>query len=54
MTQHKTPPSEMLRVLESERSKLTTQEFISYTRNRDPRSFGWEYRQDGLYHPVGQ
>jgi hypothetical protein len=40
--------------LESERSKLTTAEFISYTRNRDPRSFGWEYRQDGLYHPVGQ
>jgi hypothetical protein len=40
--------------LESEREKLTTKEFISYTRNRDPRSFGWEYRQDGLYHPVGQ
>jgi TolA-binding protein len=40
--------------LESERKKLTTAEFISYTRNRDPRSFGWEYRQDGLYHPVEQ
>jgi hypothetical protein len=40
--------------LESERSKLTTAEFISYTRNRDPRSFGWEYREDGLYHPIGQ
>jgi hypothetical protein len=40
--------------LESEREKLTTAEFISYTRNRDPRSFGWEYRADGLYHPVGQ
>jgi hypothetical protein len=40
--------------LESEREKLSTKEFISYTRNRDPRSFGWEYRQDGLYHPLGQ
>lgn len=40
--------------LESEREKLTTAEFIAYTRNRDPRSFGWEYRSDGLYHPIGQ
>jgi hypothetical protein len=40
--------------LESEREKLTTAEFISYTRNRDPRSFGWEYRSDGFYHPIGQ
>lgn len=40
--------------LEQERKKLTTKEFISYTRNRDPRSFGWEYRSDGFYHPVPQ
>jgi hypothetical protein len=40
--------------LESEREKLTTAEFISYTRNRDPRSFGWEYRSDGFYYPVPQ
>ncbi len=40
--------------LKSEREKLTTAEFIAYTRNRDPRSFGWEYRSDGLYHPIGQ
>jgi hypothetical protein len=41
--------------LENEREKLTNQEFISYTRNRDPRSFGWEYwEKDGLYHPVPQ
>ncbi|MBE9213770.1 hypothetical protein IQ247_14030 [Plectonema cf. radiosum LEGE 06105] len=38
----------------AEREKLTPSEFISYTRNRDPRSFGWEYRKDGLYHPVPQ
>lgn len=40
--------------LENEREKLTTKEFISYTRNRDPRSFGWEYRSDGFYHPIQQ
>lgn len=39
--------------LDAEREKLTTQEFISWTRNRDPRSIGWEYHpNDGLYHPV--
>jgi hypothetical protein len=38
----------------AEREKLTTKEFISYTRNRDPRSFGWEYRSDGLYYPIQQ
>jgi hypothetical protein len=39
--------------LDTEREKLTTQEFISWTRNRDPRSIGWEYHpNDGLYHPV--
>lgn len=38
----------------TQREKLSTKEFISYTRNRDPRSFGWEYRSDNLYHPVPQ
>ncbi len=39
----------------AEREKLSTKEFISYTRNRDPRSFGWEWNdKDGLYHPVPQ
>ncbi|MEI2579157.1 hypothetical protein [Scytonema sp. PRP1] len=39
--------------LSAELEKLTTKEFISWTRNRDPRSIGWEYRQDdGLYHPI--
>lgn len=39
--------------LDGEREKLTTQEFISWTRNRDPRSIGWEYHpNDGLYHPI--
>ncbi len=38
----------------AEREKLSTKEFISYTRNRDPRSFGWEYRSDGLYYPIQQ
>lgn len=41
--------------LSAEREKLSTKEFISYTRNRDPRSFGWEWNdKDGLYHPVPQ
>lgn len=40
--------------LYASRKKLSTKEFISYTRNRDPRSFGWEYCSDGLYHPRGQ
>jgi hypothetical protein len=41
--------------LENERGKLSNRDFISYTRHRDPRSFGWEYcEQDGLYHPVPQ
>jgi hypothetical protein len=39
--------------LDAEREKLTPKEFISWTRNRDPRSIGWEYHpNDGLYHPV--
>lgn len=39
--------------LATEREKLTTKEFISWTRNRDPRGIGWEWNaKDGLYHPV--
>lgn len=39
--------------LAPEREKLTTKEFISWTRNRDPRGIGWEWNaKDGLYHPV--
>lgn len=39
--------------LATEREKLTTKEFISWTRNRDPRSIGWEWNaKGGLYHPV--
>ncbi|BAZ02866.1 hypothetical protein NIES37_68790 [Tolypothrix tenuis PCC 7101] len=35
--------------------KLSTKDFISWTRNRDPRSIGWEFHpEDGLYHPVAQ
>jgi len=35
------------------REKLTAKEFISWTRNRDPRGIGWEWNaKDGLYHPV--
>lgn len=44
------PPSTLL----TQREKLSTKEFRRYTRNRDPRSFGWEYRSDELYHPVPQ
>ncbi|MBD2341844.1 hypothetical protein H6G64_33465 [Calothrix sp. FACHB-156] len=37
----------------AEREKLTPKEFISWTRNRDPMSTGWEFSQkDKLYHPV--
>ncbi len=39
--------------LVSEKEKLTTKEFISWTRNRDPRGIGWEWNASyGLYHPV--
>ncbi|WP_375515588.1 hypothetical protein [uncultured Nostoc sp.] len=39
--------------LTSEKEKLTPKEFISWTRNRDPRGLGWEFhKKDGLYHPV--
>lgn len=39
--------------LTTEREKLTPKEFISWTRNRDPRGLGWEFhKKDGLYHPV--
>lgn len=39
--------------LAPEREKLTTKEFISWTRNRDPRGIGWEWNaKDGLYHPI--
>ncbi|WP_242046387.1 MULTISPECIES: hypothetical protein [Calothrix] len=35
--------------------KLSTKDFISWTRNRDPRSIGWEFHpEDGLYHPIQQ
>ncbi|MBF1990837.1 hypothetical protein [Fischerella thermalis] len=41
--------------LDGDREKLTTPEFISWTRNRDPRSIGWQFHpEDGLYHPVQQ
>jgi hypothetical protein len=41
--------------LSAEREKLTAKEFISWTRNRDPRSIGWEYHpEDDLYHPLQQ
>ncbi|MHC5723223.1 MAG: hypothetical protein ACYT04_38845 [Nostoc sp.] len=39
--------------LVSEKEKLSPKEFISWTRNRDPRGLGWEFhKKDGLYHPV--
>ncbi|MEM6400799.1 MAG: hypothetical protein AAF757_11280 [Cyanobacteria bacterium P01_D01_bin.116] len=37
------------------KEKLSTKEFRRYTRNRDPRSFGWEWNEeDKRYHPVPQ
>ncbi len=39
--------------LVSEKEKLSPKEFISWTRNRDPRGLGWEFhKKDELYHPV--
>jgi hypothetical protein len=36
----------------AEREKLSTKEFLSWSRNRDPMSVGWEWNtSDGLYHP---
>lgn len=38
-----------------ERENKSEKEFISWTRNRDPRSIGWQFqKEDGLYHPVPQ
>jgi len=39
--------------LTAEKEKLSPKEFISWTRNRDPRGLGWEWNaKDNLYHPV--
>ncbi|QLE59817.1 hypothetical protein [Nostoc sp. TCL26-01] len=39
--------------LADQKDKLSTKEFISWSRNRDPRSIGWEFSiEDGLYHPI--
>jgi hypothetical protein len=43
------------KTLLKERENLTTKEFISYTRSRDPRPVGWEWKEtEQLYHPVQQ
>jgi hypothetical protein len=37
----------------NERERKSTQEFISYTRYRDPMSMGWRFSpEDGLYYPL--
>ncbi|MEA5622802.1 hypothetical protein [Nostoc sp. UHCC 0251] len=39
--------------LTTERENKIDKEFISWTRNRDPRGIGWEWNaKDGLYYPV--
>ena len=39
----------------TERETKTEQEFISWSRNRDPSSLGWKFQiSDGLYYPVRQ
>ena len=41
--------------LTTERETKTEQEFISWSRNRDPMSLGWKFQvSDGLYYPVKQ
>ena len=37
----------------TERENKSNKEFISWTRNRDPRGIGWEWNaKDDLYHPI--
>ncbi|MHC5861630.1 hypothetical protein [Nostoc sp.] len=37
----------------AEREKLSAKEFLSWSRNRDPMSVGWEWNaSDELYHPL--
>lgn len=37
----------------TEKENKSVKEFISWSRNRDPMSVGWEWNvKDGLYHPV--
>jgi hypothetical protein len=39
----------------NERQNLTPKEFISYTKSRDPRPYGWEWKEaEQLYYPVQQ
>ncbi|MBD2418240.1 hypothetical protein H6G54_11100 [Anabaena cylindrica FACHB-243] len=39
----------------TERESKTEQEFLSWSRNRDPSGLGWKFQpQDGLYYPVRQ
>ena len=41
--------------LTTERETKSEQEFISWSRNRDPSSLGWKFQvSDGLYYPVKQ
>ena len=41
--------------LTTERESKSEQEFISWSRNRDPMSLGWKFQiSDGLYYPVRQ
>lgn len=43
------------KTLLKERQNLTPKEFISYTKSRDPRPYGWEWKEtEGLYYPVQQ
>lgn len=39
--------------LTTERERLSTKEFISWSRNRDPMTVGWEWNaSEELYHPI--
>ena len=39
----------------TERETKSEQEFISWSRNRDPSGWGWKFQvSDGLYYPVKQ
>lgn len=41
--------------LTKERESKSEQEFISWSRNRDPMGLGWKFQvKDGLYYPVRQ
>ena len=38
--------------IRNNRKDLSEQEFIAWTKSRDPGGWGWQFKDDGLYHPI--